>query len=172
MLIRRHGSSIGRIVLIFACVIISCVAIFVGLMFQLEREAYREEAPAIGALPTAIVNIGSREIIAELAMTNAAREQGLSDRASLAEDHGMLFLFDQSDAHTFWMHGMQFPLDIIFLRDDVVVDIHANVPHPAISNGIPTILKSKTEADQVLEINAGKAKEWGIEEGTKVEVYR
>lgn len=170
----RPGSNLTgwRRIFVICCVIISCVALFVGLMLQMEREPRHEEILAAGALPTAIANVGSREILVELAMTDAAIVQGLSDRLSLSPDHGMLFIFDHPAVQYFWMKDMFFPLDMIFLRDGTVVDVHADVPHPANSNGVPTIVTSKTEADQVLEINAGKAKEWGIVEGTKVEVYR
>ncbi len=155
------------------CVVISCVALFVGLMLQMERELRpQEEILTVGALPTAIANVGSREIIVELALTDSAIVQGLSDRPTLPSDHGMLFIFDRPTIQHFWMKDMFFPLDMVFLRDGKVIDVHADIPYPADSNGVPAIVTSRSEADQVLEINAGKAKEWGIREGTRVEVYR
>ncbi len=157
--------------LVACCVVISCAALFIGLMLQMEREAHRE-TPVVGVLPSALVDVGSRQIVVELAMTNAAREQGLSDREFLSSDHGMLFLFDRPEPQIFWMHRMKFPLDIIFLREGVVVDVHADVPPPTSESLTPAIVRSKTDADQVLEINAGKAAEWGIVEGTRVEVFR
>ena len=46
--------------------------------------------------------------------------QGLSERQSLAEDKGMLFLFEKPDHYAFWMKGMEFPLDIIFINGDKI----------------------------------------------------
>lgn len=157
--------------LVACCVIVSCAALFIGLMLRMERDTYRE-TPVVGVLPSALVDIGSRQIVVELAMTSAAREQGLSDREFLSGDHGMLFLFDRPEPQTFWMHRMKFPIDMVFLREGVVVDVHANVPSPTSESLTPAIVRSKTDADQVLEINAGKAAEWGIVEGTRVEVFR
>jgi hypothetical protein len=80
-------------------------------------------------------------------------------------DHGMLFLLGPG-MHTFWMKDMRFPLDIIWIRDGVAVEIAANMPAPTSSIGLPAIHEPLVEADAVLEINAGQAKALGIEVGT------
>jgi len=64
----------------------------------------------------------------ELAQTEAERRQGLSGRASLPEDSGMLFVFDAPTYPGFWMKDMNFPLDVIWLDENwQVVGITANV---------------------------------------------
>ncbi len=35
----------------------------------------------------------------------------------------MLFLFDKPDYYPFWMKGMKFPLDILFIRGSTIVSI-------------------------------------------------
>src|SRR5690349_12394377 len=52
-----------------------------------------------------------------VAKTPEEREKGLSGRDSLAQNSGMLFVFDHPDTYTFWMKGMKFPLDMIFIKD-------------------------------------------------------
>ena len=51
----------------------------------------------------------------ELARTDAERARGLMDRRELAPDAGMLFLFDETAEHPFWMKNTLIPLDMIFI---------------------------------------------------------
>ncbi len=57
---------------------------------------------------------------------------GLSDIDFLPEDWGMLFVTDSVEDHTFWMKGMTFGIDIIFVDDEkTITDIyHAPEPGP------------------------------------------
>src|SRR5688572_25635147 len=63
----------------------------------------------------------------EVADTSAKRELGLGERESLPAGHGMFFPFEGAQRWVFWMKGMRFPIDIIWLRDGKVVDIHHHV---------------------------------------------
>ena len=53
----------------------------------------------------------------ELVYDNAARSRGLSLRKSLAENHGMLFVFPDSRPRTFWMKDTYIPLSIAYLDE-------------------------------------------------------
>ena len=89
----------------------------------------------------------------ELATTPDAQRQGLSNRASLQADHGMLFVFDHEDYWGFWMIQMNFPLDIIwFNADRQVVFIEQNL-QPCSPQYCPVNTPS-TKALYVLEVNA------------------
>ncbi|MFA5129432.1 MAG: DUF192 domain-containing protein [Patescibacteria group bacterium] len=156
------------IAIIIVCIIVIGI-MFYSLMTKMQNDNSVHPS-TMSPLPTAIVDIdGSRNIAVELATTDASREQGLSDRASLADDRGMLFIFPTAVIQQFWMNRMHFPLDIIFIKDGVVVDIAPNLPAPKVGQ-FPAVVRSKIEADQVLEINAGKAAEWGIRDGSIVKI--
>jgi len=74
-------------------------------------------------------------------------------RKGLAEDEGMLFIFDKEERHNFWMKNMEFALDIIWVgRDRRIVDIHQNVP--PCRDECPGI-SPRAQAGFVLEVNAG-----------------
>jgi len=51
----------------------------------------------------------------ELALDDASRLQGLSDRASIADDGGMLFVFSDEQNRAFVMRRCLVPIDIAFL---------------------------------------------------------
>lgn len=112
-----------------------------------------------------IVAIGDRAIPVEVARTADETRRGLSFRESLPENEGMYFAFPTAEPQTFWMYGMQFPLDILFIRDGIIVNIASNVPPPKNDIDVPATARSAGAADGVLELNAGKAEEWGIQAG-------
>lgn len=121
--------------------------------------------------PTSSVTIRDHKIFIELALTNEEKQNGLSNRKSLPQDQGMLFLMNEPAYHGFWMQGMRFPLDFIWISGKTVVDISENVPSP-ISNEPPVSLKPRVPADKVLEVNAGVIKRISIQVGDTIEFNR
>ena len=111
--------------------------------------------------------IRGHEFPVELAVTPKERERGLGYRASLAPDHGMLFLFGVPAKYDFWMRGMQFPLDFLWIADKKIVEITPNVPAPA-ANEAPVQLTPKYPVDKILELNAGTAERYSIQIGDEV----
>ncbi len=121
-----------------------------------------------GRLEHGQVIIGNTVIEVEVAKTALAREQGLSRREKLEENKGMLFVFDKKDYHSFWMREMNFPIDIIWIADDKIVDIAHNVPS-TVSQFLKTY-QPKEPVNFVLEVNAGFSESHGIKVGNKVEI--
>jgi uncharacterized protein len=118
-----------------------------------------------------VVQVGDASVLAEVADDPASRQRGLSGRDRLAAGEGMLFLLPD-DSPSFWMKGMRFPLDILWIRDGRVVDVSADVPPPGDSNApLPTYSPDRP-ANRVLEVNAGWAAEHGIRRGDAVRVRR
>ena len=107
------------------------------------------------------IQIGGITLTVELATTPSAQEEGLSNRSSMAADHGMLFVFDQSGQWSFWMHEMLFPLDIIWFNSSrQVVFIEEDLP-PCTPNICP-VYTPPVAAMYVLEVNAGFVATYGI----------
>src|SRR3989344_4740780 len=105
--------------------------------------------------------------LVELAITPRERERGLSGRQSLDPNSGMLFLFGNEAVYHFWMRGMQFPLDFIWIDDNIIVDIDENVPAP-MGNEEPIELAPKVPVDKVLELNAGVVSALGVKTGDQI----
>ncbi len=111
--------------------------------------------PQKGTLREAIINGVTLKV--EVADTNDKRSKGLGGRELLASDEGMLFIFPEVKKHQFWMKGLKFPLDFIWIRNNVVVDIIRNAqvpPQGAQDEDLPIYLPN-VEIDKVLEVNSG-----------------
>ncbi len=114
--------------------------------------------------------VSDTRVMVELAETSDELYAGLSFRDELCENCGMLFLFNDSARRAFVMRNMNFPLDIIWIRDGVVTKIDKNLP-PEGENPV-IIYKSKGGSDMVLEVNAGFADINKIKAGDKIRLNR
>ncbi len=122
--------------------------------------------------PGSVVQIGEASFRVDVAVTGAERSLGLSGRATLEPDTGMLFVYDSDGPRTFWMPDMRFPLDMIWIRSDCVVNgVTANVPNPpenTLRDQLPRY-PSDGPVRFVLELNAGQAAAHGITTDDKVQ---
>ncbi len=116
--------------------------------------------PPVMLADTPVVIIGDVSFTVELAETSQQKGQGLSDRESLAEGAGMIFLYDNDERYTFWMNNMHFPLDMVWIGANcTVADIRAHVPppDPAEANPDLPLYSPNIPVRHVLEINGGAA---------------
>ena len=112
------------------------------------------------------VIIGNKTFYADLAVTNQEKELGLGNRTSLAADHGMIFVYDHEEQYRFWMKNMRFPIDILWIKGNIIVDISKNVPIQTGSD-LP-VYTSVVPVNIILELPAGTADMYGIATGTTV----
>lgn len=117
------------------------------------------------------LEIRGQRVSVEIAETSEAQRKGLGGRDSLAWDRGLLFVYDEPGFYTFWMKGMRFDIDIIWIREQRIVDIHHQVPkpNPSPEGRLPTY-QPRELADRVLEVPAGYARAHGWRPGDWVEI--
>lgn len=84
----------------------------------------------------------------QLAQTEEARTKGLSDTTHLAEDEGMLFMFEEAGMHPFWMKDMRYPLDIVWISEDWQV---LGITQDARPESFPKLFLPPSPARYVLE---------------------
>jgi len=152
-----------RVLLLVAAGVLLGVGIFLAL----------GEEDVDGPPPEAAVEIGGATVRADVADDEASRRRGLAGRAGLDDDEGMLFLLPD-DSPAFWMKGMRFPIDIVWIDDGRVVDVTADVPPPRESEShtaLPTYSPGRP-ANRALEVNAGWAARHGVTRGDVVRVRR
>lgn len=120
--------------------------------------------------PNASVTIRGNTFQVILAKSKEEVTIGLSKTAKLDQDKGMLFLLKEKALHKFWMRDMKFPIDIIYINDDKIVDIVENAPIPQSTSTAGIIIYQPKEiANYVLEINSGSSSKNKIKIGDKVE---
>ena len=112
--------------------------------------------PGSTAFPTHAIAAGKVWKL-EIAHTDELRALGLGERDGLPKNKGMLFLFDSPRAYGFWMKGMRFPIDIVFIFRGEVVFIERGIQPDD-----PKIVIPPRPVDQVLELNAGQGSELSI----------
>lgn len=127
-------------------------------------------ATSSAGLPITQLSVGGRTIDVEVAATPATLQHGLSDRASLPADAGMLFDLGRVQTAAFWMKDMHFPLDMVWIDENrTVAGVAENVqPQPGAPDSQLTLYHSTSPVRYVLELNAGAAARLGFKTGTQV----
>lgn len=105
------------------------------------------------------------ELDIEFAYDEASIRQGLMWRREMEANQAMLFLMGNEEPRSFWMKNTYIPLDIIFANAaKEIVTIHRNTT-PLSEE--PVI--SEAAATYVLEVNAGIADKYKLQEGDKLD---
>jgi uncharacterized membrane protein (UPF0127 family) len=106
-----------------------------------------------------------RKIDIEFADKDSARMMGLMYRKSMEDTKGMLFIFETSEPHAFWMKNTIMSLDIIFVNENKeIIKIHKNTK-PYSTESLPSVKPSI----YVVEVIAGFCEKYGVKEGDKIE---
>jgi uncharacterized membrane protein (UPF0127 family) len=95
---------------------------------------------------------GDRAFSIEIAKSPSERERGLMFRETMADDHGMLFVFEDQRQVGFWMKNTVMPLDLVFISEDGKVQ--AVLPGEPFSEAVIT---PGVPVRFVLELKAGTA---------------
>ena len=120
-----------------------------------------------GSLQTQVLRINQWEITAEIADTQEIQEKGLMWRESMAEDHGMLFVYEKDAKKSFWMKNTKIPLSIAYIgADGTIREIYDMEPLST------RIVDSRYSVRYALEVNQGAFERHGIKEGDKVEFIK
>ncbi|MFC1732706.1 DUF192 domain-containing protein [candidate division KSB1 bacterium] len=124
----------------------------------------RESVNTIFETPLQTISFGSAVIDIAIADSQRTRRQGLSHLPALPPEHGLFFVFIDSDTHGIWMKDMEFPIDIIWLDEHLrVVDIHQSVS----PDTYPTSFHPQVPARFALEVEAGFSVKYDVKVGSK-----
>lgn len=113
------------------------------------------------------INLKGKTILVDIADNESLRKTGLSGRKDLNDNEGMLFVYETKTVPIFWMKDMLFPIDIIWIEDNYVVNISKNAPAPAPGTSdasLPRYAPLKP-INYVLEVTAGFSDKNNIEPG-------
>ena len=121
-------------VLIFYAILVVVIVVFL-----LARGGNFLNFKLPGESSSATAKLGGKTYNLILAKTDSEKMKGLSGRGSLSSNTGMLFIFKDKDNYGFWMRDMKFPIDIIYINDNKVVDFVENAPAPTDGQSAATL---------------------------------
>lgn len=131
--------------------------------------AWRLDSP--WSTEQAIVTVGHDTLIAEIADSDALRQRGLGYRDGLAPGTAMLFVFGGPSVHTFWMKGMRFCLDIVWIETGTIRGAAENAcPVPGASDVDLPRYPSPEPVTYVLEVPGGWLAAHGYGKDTPVTI--
>lgn len=114
-------------------------------------------------LPVVQLNAGMYLIRAEVVSDYATRARGLMYRKSLAQNAGMLFIFDDRAIQCMWMKNTLIPLSVAFIDDQgTIVNIADMEPRSEASHCAAQPVR------YALEMNRGWFAARGIKPGTRL----
>ena len=137
---KHHSIKLNLIVFLIAIILF-----YPNFSFALfERKGQVEIATTDGKL---------QKFNVEFARSEAEKATGLMFRERLADDEGMLFMWNTSSLRQFWMKNTLINLDILFIDSDYrVVHIEESA-----QKGSSRIISSLLPVQYVLEISAGQS---------------
>jgi len=129
----------------------------------------RDEIPFFSSfLPdTPIMHVGDIPIRIEIVSTEEDRARGLGGRNELGDVDGMLFVFPQADYHGIWMKDMRFPIDIIWIDENLrIISIDKGI----VPQSYPRVYRPPLPAKYVVETNMYFTDTFGIGLGQEVRI--
>jgi hypothetical protein len=120
-------------------------------------------AAALAQLPVTELTVGMHRIQAEVADSAASRTTGLMHRKSMAQNAGMVFVFEENAIHCMWMKNTLIPLSVAFIdAAGAIINVADMQPHSEQSHcaGRP--------ARYALEMNQGWFAQRGIKPGARL----
>jgi hypothetical protein len=112
-----------------------------------------------------MVHINDASVKVEIVDKQESRVLGLSGRAELKKDTGMLFIFDRENFHGIWMKDMNFHIDILWINESYKI---VGIKKDAKPDTFPETFYPKTISKYVLELSSGFIEDNNIEIGDKV----
>lgn len=123
-----------------------------------------------GETYTLQVGSSGSTFLVECVVTPAALKKGLSGRKTLASGTGMFFLFGRLQKQSMWMPGMNFPIDIVWLDENLCVVHVTYAATPCIEGNDCPSYSSEYSVLYAIETPAGDAKKYGFTVGTELKV--
>lgn len=106
------------------------------------------------------IEIGNKKYNVEIAQTDEEKTKELQGKKELAEDEGMLFIYDEPQTVGFWMQDTNIPLDIIFINKDFeIISIYKRQPHDE-------TIAEEDDVQFILEVNQNS----GIKKGDELDI--
>lgn len=161
--------------LLYITGLIACLLLMAGCPDEKPAAEGTQAEPVAQAedSTTQQVMIKGETFTLELALDDASRLQGLSDRSEIAEDGGMLFVFPKEEKREFVMRRCLVPIDIAFLNaKGEVVWMHAMQVErdPDTPEYLLKRYRSHYPAQFAIELKEGSLRRLGLAQGDRIDL--
>ncbi|MEO1010617.1 MAG: DUF192 domain-containing protein [Bacteroidota bacterium] len=176
--LKNGNCSLKGTLQVFPCLKRNVVLLFFGLITLLsckeDPKKVIKTAPVVFTKEGNLTLFDSKtdsvlvKVAIEIAETDYETQTGLMYRKGMEEHQGMLFIFADERYHSFYMKNTEFPLDIIYIKEDLTIANFQENAQPLEEKSLP----SNVPVQYVLELNAGLVQKWGIKVGDSISFTR
>jgi len=112
-------------------------------------------------------------IEAEVADTDQLRARGLMFRTRLDKNRGMIFYFEHTGFHSFYMYNTRIPLCVIFLNEGLkIVDVQEMSPCLETNPSACPVYTPAAACKYAIEVNPEFVRSYGIKTGSLVRIQK
>jgi len=104
------------------------------------------------------IEINNTSFKVKIAENSSEWKIGLSNTANLEEKEGMLFIFPILAERSFYMKNMNFAIDLLWIKDNIIVGMEKNM----LPDNGEKYYDSVEEIDMVLELKAGSIDNYNL----------
>lgn len=123
--------------------------------------------------PEVTIHLREKNLKMLVADTYAHEFEGWGKKTDMNGYDGMIFVFSYRAPHAMVMRAVQFPLDIVWVDGDTIVDMAPNVqPQPGLSESQLTQYQPRVPDTTVLEFRAGLIEQLGLKIGDTIVTVR
>jgi uncharacterized membrane protein (UPF0127 family) len=161
--IKHFGFLIGKTTISFFVFVF--FLLFTPTIYGFAQDFYNE---GVNSFNSKVLVVGDSPVKVKVADNRADRMKGLSGVKDLKENHGLFFIFEESDTHGIWMKDMNFSIDVIWFNDfgEVVYIVENMSP-----DSYPKVYKPDSKSKFILELNAGFVKKNNIKIGDSIDLF-
>lgn len=172
-MLSSKSAKITITVLLFLLAMVLMVYQRIGPQKSVNQTFFGDNFQPENSMPDSYVQLNDTKVYVEIVQTREDRARGLSGRESLAENEGMFFELGYEDTYpAVWMKDMKFPIDVIWINGNTVVDITKGLmvpPTQGKDSQIP-VYRPSSPVDSLLEVNSGFVDKHNVQIGDKVEI--
>lgn len=156
-------------ILSFTLLLISCFIASEVTFSSASDESISGSSSVDNVNTTSVVKVNNITLNVILATTPGDQSKGLAVKDSMNENEGMLFVFKNSQKHSFWMKDMKFPIDIIWVDPEGrIVHIEKNL-QPCVFLLPCTSYSPENDSMYVLEVVSNFTNKYNIKLGDQIQ---
>jgi uncharacterized membrane protein (UPF0127 family) len=162
----------------FAILIFVILAIVIALIIGSDESKPKPKAVSVNIQNTACgpyrkdgeMVINGQKFNIEIAYSSSSKAKGLAGRPCIPANWGMLFDFGRQGQYAFWMKGMKFPIDIVWINSEHNIATIADAVQPSTYYSKNPYIENDPAhpARYVLEIKANLANDLKLNLGMPV----